>query len=194
MPRPAATSSPCSPGPSATATRPSVAIRRSASSAPRSAMAPRRTSTVSGAGSRRARSGMGLLPYDERGSPGDRRWLATGDRADTGCFAVALPEIPPARLAVGGDLPGPTQVSVVVDLDPVDRVADRRRRDPAAPVGEFLIAVLVVPAGVAPPGGLQRVGERPGGRGLDEGGADVLAVRARRVHLLGDVLQQAALV
>src|SRR5215471_2304229 len=95
----------------------------------------------------------------------------------------------PARLAAGSDLPGPAEVGVVVDLDPVDN-PDRRHTDLPAPVGELLVAVLVVQAGIAPPGGLQRVRERAGGAGLDQGGADVLAVRGRGVHLLGDPRQQ----
>ncbi len=50
---------------------------------------------------------------------------------------------------------------MVVDLDPLDRV-DRRDADVPAAVGELLEAVLVVELRVAPPGGLERVGERGG--------------------------------
>src|SRR5207344_1236034 len=169
----AATPSPCSPGPTASATRPSVAILRSASSAARSAIAPRRTSTASGTGSNRARSGMSLLPRRTR-LPGRPAADSGGWPGQARPVCRALPCAPPARLAAGSDLPGPAQIGVVVDLHPVDRRPDRRRGDLPATVGQLLIAVLVVQAGVAPPGDLQRVGERPGGAGLDQGGPDVL--------------------
>ena len=48
---------------------------------------------------------------------------------------------------------------MVVDLDPLDG-ADRRDADAAAAVGVLLEAVLVVELRVAPPGRLERVGQR----------------------------------
>src|SRR5207344_1266135 len=149
----AATLSPCSPGPTASATR--------------------RTSTASGTGSNRARSGMSLLPRRTR-LPGRPAADSGGWPGQARPVRRALPRAPPVRLAAGSDLPGPAQIGVVVDLHPVDRRPDRRRGDLPATVGQLLIAVLVVQAGVAPPGDLQRVGERPGGAGLDQGGPDVL--------------------
>src|SRR5262249_47350640 len=137
------------PGPTAMATRPSVAMRRSASNSPRGAIAPRRTSIESGAGSIRVSRGI----------------------------SVAL-----------GDPAGFLQVVVVVDLGPPAR-AEPCGRDLAAAVHELLVAVLVVEVRVALPGGLQRVGERSGRGRLQQRGADVLTVRARRVHELGDTRQ-----
>src|SRR5438034_11698150 len=88
-----------------------------------------------------------------------------------------------AGSAAGPDLPGPAQVIVVVHLDPVDGT-DRCDRDLAATVGQFLVAVLVVQPWIALPGGLQRIGQRRRGTGLDQRGPDVLAVGERRVHPL----------
>ena len=51
------------------------------------------------------------------------------------------------------------EVGVVVDLDPLE-AADRRDADPPAAVGVLLEAVLVVELRVAPPGRLERVGQR----------------------------------
>src|SRR5215472_11938365 len=127
----AAMDSPC-PGPTATATRPSTAILRSASSAPRAPMAPDRTSMTSGAASIRA----------SRGND-------------------------PPSLAASGDLPGPLQILVVVDLYPVHD-ADRRGEHRAAAPGELSEPVFVVQAGIAPPGGFERAGEPGRGRGLDQ--------------------------
>src|SRR5580700_9954528 len=106
------------PGPTATATRPSVAMRRSASSAPRPATAPGRMSTTSGAVSILASSGMPAT------------LAVTGD-----------------LLTVTGNLARPAQVPVVVNLHPIHG-ANGRRRDLAAAVRELLIAVLVVQPGV----------------------------------------------
>src|ERR1700683_2780113 len=136
------------PGPTATATRPEVAIRRSASSVPRPLMAPAETSITSGAASMRASSGISLLRP---------RRLA-------------------ARLAAAGDCPGPLQIGVVVDLDPVNR-PDGRGEHRAAPPGELGEAVLVVQARVTPPGGLESVGQPDRPRGRDPGHAPVLAAR-----------------
>src|SRR3712207_8988563 len=54
-----------------------------------------------------------------------------------------------------------------------------------AAVDELLVAVLVVQVGVAPPGGLQRRGQRFGRGRLDQGHADVLAVGGLGRHELG---------
>src|SRR6202034_3429214 len=148
------------PGPTATATRPEVAMRRSASRSPSAQIAPGRTSMTIGAASIRARSGM------------PARLAVTSN-----------------LLTVTGNLPRPAQVSVVVDFHPVDH-ADRHRSDLPAPVREFLVAVLVIEPGVAAPRCLECVSQRHRGRGLDERRADVLAVGLRRVHLLRDPAQQ----
>src|SRR5579875_3968850 len=93
------------------------------------------------------------------------------------------------RLAAAGDLAGTAQVIVIVDLHPVHG-PDRRDGDLAATVGELLVAVLVVQAGIAAPGRLQRAGQRGGGTRPDERRADVLAVSPRGVHLLRDPGEQ----
>ena len=70
------------------------------------------------------------------------------------------------------------------------------RGDPhrcAAGVDQLLVAVLVVEVGVALEGGLQGVGQRIGRTGLDQGRADVLAVRLGGVHQLGDPAHPAGL-
>ena len=74
---------------------------------------------------------------------------------------------------------------MVVDLHPVD-LADGSDPDLSAPVGELLVAVLVVQRGVPAPGRLQRLGQRRRGLRADERGPDVLAVRQRGIHQLGD--------
>src|SRR6266566_3664844 len=147
--------SPC-PGPTATATRPSVAIRRSASNALKPVTASRRTSMNNGAGIIRASSGI---------------------------------EEPPHASAPGRDLTRPAQVVVVVDLDPLHRTYWCHRDSPAA-ISEFLVAILVEQPRITPPRCLESVRERRGRRRLDERDADVLRVRAHRIHLLGDPRQQ----
>ncbi len=79
---------------------------------------------------------------------------------------------------------------MIVDLDPLD-VPDRRDSDRAAPVGQFLEAVLVIQRRVTTPGGVQRRRERLRRRRSDERRADVLTVGLRRVHQLGDPRDQA---
>jgi hypothetical protein len=74
---------------------------------------------------------------------------------------------------------------MIVDLDPLD-VSDRRDGDRAAPVGQFLEAVLVIQRGVTTPGGFERRRERRRGGSPDERRADVLTVGDRGVHQLGD--------
>src|SRR5260221_12217580 len=155
------------PGPTATATRPEVAIFRSVSSPARPAIAPGLTSMTSGAASIRASSGMILLRQARRAG-------VSGTR-ETG-----------HTLAAAGDLPGPRQVGVVIHLDPFHG-ADRRGQDRAATLGELGEPVLVVPVRVAPPGGLQAVGEGDRSGRLDQRDAHVLAVRVSRVHHLGDL-------
>src|SRR6185437_12909406 len=91
----------------------------------------------------------------------------------------------PGSQTAGRDLAGAAEVVVVVDLYPLD-LADGRHPDEGAAVGEFLVAVLVVQRGVPAPGRLEGVGERGRGGRVDERGADVLAVRLRGVHQLGD--------
>ena len=79
---------------------------------------------------------------------------------------------------------------MVVDLHPLD-LADGRHPDEGAAVGEFLVTVFVVQRGIPAPGRLEGIGEG-GRRGrIDERGADVLAVRLRGVHQLGDPGQAA---
>ena len=68
--------------------------------------------------------------------------------------------------------------------------ADRRDADPPAAVGELLEAVLVVETGIAPPGGLERLGQPAGGLGLDQRDADVLALRGRGVERLVDPVHE----
>ena len=79
---------------------------------------------------------------------------------------------------------------MIVDLDPLD-VSDRRDGDRAAPVGQFLEAVLVIQRGVTTPGGVQGRRERFRRGRSNERRADVLAAGLRGVHQLSDPRDQA---
>ena len=94
-----------------------------------------------------------------------RRWRSGGRPAAAprpatapGPMSIAS-GVPTMRVSSGTRPPGPARGRVVVDLDPLDD-ADRRDADAAAAVGELLEAVLVVELRVAPPGRLERVGQR----------------------------------
>src|SRR4029453_16626383 len=88
-------------------------------------------------------------------------------------------------LAAARDLPSPGQIGVVVALPPLD-LPNSGHSNLTPPIDELLITVLIVQFGVAPPGRLERIGQgRRGGR-LDQRGADVLAVRLRRIQPLVD--------
>src|ERR1019366_117309 len=80
---------------------------------------------------------------------------------------------------------------VVVNFYPVDST-DRGDRDMTPPVGELLVAIFVVQAGIAPPGRFQSVRKRCSSSRGDQRRADVLALRLRRIDLLIDSGQQPA--
>src|SRR3954465_3980947 len=196
-----AISSPC-PGPTATATCPPLDMRRSASSGARASIAPGQMSIARGVPTMRVSSGT-VPPGAGRRARASRaavhlRLKARASRGVLHLRVKARKTRKVQRSRPGGwlassasnrDLARSLQVGVVVDLDPLD-VTDRRRSHAAAAVGELLEAVLVVELGVAPPGGLERVGERRGGLGLDQRQADVLALRGRRVERLVDPVEQ----
>ena len=146
---------------------PPVAIRRSASSAPRSATAPRahvddeRRGEAGGPAAWRSPG-----PYDERGYPGDYRVC---DRR---------PRTASPRASSDRDLAGPARGRRGCPTSTQSTVADRRRRDPAAAVGEFLVAVLVVQRGSRRQVASRASAQRRAAPRPDERGADVLAVRA----------------
>src|SRR5580698_3298172 len=100
------------PGPRATATRPEVAMRRSASSAPRPATAPGRTSISNGAGSIRASRGMSARLVHFCGHvitfgnhprrPGGGRSVARGDDAGA-AQVIMVVDLHPRDVPDGGD-------------------------------------------------------------------------------------------
>ena len=92
----------------------------------------------------------------------------------------------PCGLAAARDLPRAGQVGCGRRPRPIRRSPIGAARDAPAAVGELLEAVLVVEVRVAPPSGLERVGERRRRRAARSASRRCTRRRGRRVELLVD--------